>query len=143
MPRGPIAEYLDWAAWSPDGRRIYFAGREASDVRRTYVQDVDGGEPRPVTPDGFVGLLLSPDGRTMAAVDRYGEYYLCPVDGGADPRPLPGYWTAMCCCSGAPTADPCSFVRQAISTLRSDPPGSFQRELASSGRSSCLPIRRS
>ena len=102
MPRGPLAEYLDWAAWSPDGRRIYFAARDESDVRRTYVQDVDGGEPRPVTPDGFVGLLLSPDGRKLATVDRYGEYYLCPVDGGADPQPLGGYmdgdtllqWTA-------------------------------------------------
>ena len=91
MPRGPIAEYLDWATWSPDGRRIYFAGREASDVRRTYVQDVDGGEPRPVTPDGFVGLLLSPDGQTLATVDRYGEYYLYPVDGGSQPQPLSGY----------------------------------------------------
>lgn len=91
MARGPIAEYLDWAAWSPDGRRIYFAARDASDVRRTYVQDVDGGEPRPVTPDGFVGLLLSPDGRMLATVDRYGEYYLCPVDGRADPQPLGGY----------------------------------------------------
>ena len=91
IPRGPIAEYLDWAAWSPDGRRIYFAGREASDVRRTYVQDVDGGEPRAVTPEGFVGLLLSPDGRTVATVDRYGEYYLYPVDGGSQPQPLRGY----------------------------------------------------
>jgi eukaryotic-like serine/threonine-protein kinase len=91
MPRGPIAEYLDWAAWSPDGRRIYFAARDASDVRRTYVQDVDGGEPRPVTPDGFVGLLLSPDGRKLATVDRYGEYYLCPLDDKADPQPLAGY----------------------------------------------------
>jgi eukaryotic-like serine/threonine-protein kinase len=91
LPRGPIAEYLDWATWSPDGRRIYFAGREASDVRRTYVQDVDGGDPRPVTPDGFVGLLLSPDGRTLATVDRYGEYYLYSVDGGSQPQPLSGY----------------------------------------------------
>lgn len=91
MPRGPIAEYLDWATWSPDGRRIYFAGRDISDIRRTYVQDVDGGEPRPVTPDGFVGLLLSPDGRTLATIDRYGEYYLYPVDGTSEPRPIPGY----------------------------------------------------
>jgi Tol biopolymer transport system component len=91
LPRGPIAEYLDWAAWSPDRRRIYLAGREASDVRRTYVQDVDGGDPRPITREGFVGLLLSPDGRTLATVDRYGEYYLYPVDGQSDPRPLPGY----------------------------------------------------
>jgi hypothetical protein len=91
MPRGPIAEYLDWATWSPDGRRIYFAGRDAADVRRTYVQDVDGGEPRPITPDGFVGLLLSPDGRTIATVDRYGEYYLSPLDDAGDPQPLAGY----------------------------------------------------
>ena len=70
---------------------IYFAARDASDVRRTYVQDLDGGEPRPVTPDGFVGLLLSPDGRTLATVDRYGEYYLYPVDGASQPQPLPGY----------------------------------------------------
>jgi Tol biopolymer transport system component len=102
MPRGSIVEYLDWATWSPDGRRIYFAARDASDVRRTYAQDVDGGDPRPVTPEGFVGLLLSRDGRTLATVDRYGEYYLCPLDTHTDPRPLAGYldgdtllqWTA-------------------------------------------------
>jgi Tol biopolymer transport system component len=91
LPRGPIAEYLDWAAWSPDRRRIYLAARDASDVGRTYVQDMDGGDPRPVTPEGLVGLLLSPDGRTLATVDRYGEYYLYPVDGKSNPRPLPGY----------------------------------------------------
>lgn len=91
LPRGPIAEYLDWATWSPDGRRIYFAGRDTADIRRTYVQDVDGGGPRPVTPDGFVGLLLSPDGRTLATIDRYGEYYLYPVAGTSEPRPIPGY----------------------------------------------------
>ena len=76
--RGAIAEYLDWAVFSRDGRRVYFAARESSDVRRTYVQDLDGGEPRPVTTDGFVGQLLSPDGRTFATIDRYGEYDLLP-----------------------------------------------------------------
>jgi eukaryotic-like serine/threonine-protein kinase len=91
LPRGPIAEYLDWAAWSPDRRRVYLAGREQTDVRRTYVQDIDGGEPRPVTEDGFVGLLLSPDGRTLATIDRYGEYYLYALDGTSRPRPLRGY----------------------------------------------------
>jgi len=91
MPRGSIVEYLDWAVWSPDGRKIFFAGRESADVRRTYVQDVDGTAPRPVTPDGFVGLVLSPDGRTMVAVDRYGEYYVCPTDASTEPRALEGY----------------------------------------------------
>jgi hypothetical protein len=91
LPRGPIVEYLDWAAWSPDGRRVFFAAREAGDVRRTYVQDVDGGDPRPITPDGFVGMVLSRDGRRLAAVDRYGEYYLCATDTPMEPRPLAGY----------------------------------------------------
>jgi Tol biopolymer transport system component len=91
LPRGPVVEYLDWAAWSRDGRRIFFAGRESAAVRRTYVQDVDGGDPRPVTPEGFVGLAMSPDGQTMATVDRYGEFYLCSLDKPTEPRPLAGY----------------------------------------------------
>jgi Tol biopolymer transport system component len=91
LAHGSIAEYLDWAAWSPDGRRVYFAGRDAADVRRTYVQDVDGGDPRPVTPDGFVGVLLSRDGQTLATVDRYGEYYLYSVNGSHEPLLVPGY----------------------------------------------------
>ena len=91
LARGRIVEYLDWAAWSRDGRRIFFAGRESADVRRTYVQDVDGGDPRPVTPEGFVGLAMSPDGQTLATVDRYGEFYLCSPDEQGEPRPLAGY----------------------------------------------------
>jgi eukaryotic-like serine/threonine-protein kinase len=91
LPRGPIVEYLDWAAWSPDGRRIFFAGREQGNVQRTYVQDVDGGEPRAVTPDGFVGMVLSSDGQRIVTVDRYGEYYLCSSQQPAEPLPLAGY----------------------------------------------------
>jgi Tol biopolymer transport system component len=91
MPRGAIVEYLDWAAWSPDGRRVLFAGREAGDVQRTYVQDIDGGDPRPVTPNGFVGMALSPDGHTVLTVDRYGEYYLCSTAQSSEPRAIAGY----------------------------------------------------
>jgi hypothetical protein len=91
MSPGPVVEYLDWAAWSPDGRKIFFAGRESADVRRTYVQEVDGGAPRPVTPVGLVGILLSPDGRSVVAVDRYGEYYVSSTEPSTRPRPLDGY----------------------------------------------------
>lgn len=91
LPSGPVTEYLDWAAWSPDGRRVFFAGQESAGQQRTYVQSIDGGDPRPVTPEGFVGTLLSPDGSLIAAFDRYGEYYLCPVGAADEPRPLDGY----------------------------------------------------
>jgi serine/threonine protein kinase/Tol biopolymer transport system component len=89
LPRGAISVYFDWAAWSPDGNRIFFAGAEPGHRPRTYVQDVAGGEPRPITAEGMTGALLSPDGKLIAAVDRYGEYYICPVDG-SEPRAVEG-----------------------------------------------------
>jgi eukaryotic-like serine/threonine-protein kinase len=91
LPRGVVADYLDWAAWAPDGRRIYFAGRESPDIGRTYAQDIDGGEPRAVTPPGFVGIAMAPDARTILTVDRYGEYYLCSSEQRTEPRALAGY----------------------------------------------------
>jgi Tol biopolymer transport system component len=89
LPRGSVTDYYDWAAWSPSGRRIFFAAEEGS-RKRTFIQDLEGGEPRPLTPEGLVGTLLSPDGSTMIALDRYGEYYLFRVAGG-EPQPLEGY----------------------------------------------------
>ena len=89
LPRGSIQEYTQWAVWSPDGSRIFFSGSEAGHRRRTYVQDIGGGDPRPVTSEGMTGVLLSPEGKRIAAFDRYGEYYLCPVEGG-EPRPIEG-----------------------------------------------------
>ncbi len=89
LPRGAINEYYDWAAWAPDQRQVFFAGAEAGHRPRTYVQEMDGGPPRPVTAEGMVGTLLSADGKLIAAIDRYGEYYLCPVNGG-EPRAIEG-----------------------------------------------------
>ena len=57
---------------------------------RTYIQDIDGGLPEPVTPEGIVGILLSNDGRRIAAVDKYQQYYLYSIDGG-EPSALDGY----------------------------------------------------
>jgi hypothetical protein len=141
LPRGPIAEYLDWAAWSPDRRRIFLAGRDASDVRRTYVQDVDGGDPRPITPEGFVGLLLSPKGETLATVDRYGEYYLCPVDGKSDPTPLPGYVDGDVLLQWSDDGR-FLFIREAEISRSASTAWRFPAASASFGKSSSRPIRR-
>jgi serine/threonine protein kinase len=89
LPRGAISEYL-FAGWFPDGRQIFFSGAEAGHPPRTYIQDIGSGELHPVTPEGLVGALLSPDGKLIASFDRHGEFYLCAVDGG-EPRDIDGY----------------------------------------------------
>jgi serine/threonine protein kinase/Tol biopolymer transport system component len=89
LPSGSIAEFADWAAWL-DSERIIFSASEQGRRLRTYIQNIDGGLPEPVTPEGIVGVLLSPDGRTIAAVDKYQQYYLYPIDGG-DPHAIDGY----------------------------------------------------
>jgi serine/threonine protein kinase/Tol biopolymer transport system component len=89
LQRGGIGEFLHWAAWSPDGGRIFFAAAEPGKRPRTWAQDIDG-LPQAVTPEGMTGTLLAPDGKLIAAVDRYQQYYLYPVDGG-EPVALEGY----------------------------------------------------
>ena len=57
------------ALWFPDGKRIFFNGRERGHGVRCYVQSVDAGPPRPLLPEGIAGHLVSPDGKIIAAVD--------------------------------------------------------------------------
>jgi hypothetical protein len=70
LPRGAIGEYLDWAAWSPDGRTIFFAGQDAGGGKHTFAQDAERGDPRAGTPGRLVGPLLTPDGPTGGPIDR-------------------------------------------------------------------------
>jgi eukaryotic-like serine/threonine-protein kinase len=77
------------ATWFADSKRILFAASEPGKGVRLFVQDIDGGKPRPVTPEGIStalpGFAVSPDGKSVAAVgpDQKGAVY--PVDGG-EPR---------------------------------------------------------
>ncbi len=77
--------------WLPDGRRVIFTANEAGHGARVYVQDVDGGKPRALTPEGYRSFRcgVSPDGRSFAASGPDGRLYLYPVEGG-EPTALPG-----------------------------------------------------
>jgi dipeptidyl aminopeptidase/acylaminoacyl peptidase len=79
---GPITDF-EWSCWSPDGRRVVFGGLETGHAVRAYVQDVAGGPPRLVTPDGAAGgwHLVSPDGRSVLAARR-DSTFIFPLDGG-------------------------------------------------------------
>ncbi|HLB87654.1 MAG TPA: protein kinase [Terriglobales bacterium] len=80
------------ARWFPDGKRFLFLGNEPAHGLRLYVQDVEGGKPRAISPEGVSAsqFVLSPDGRLVAAVGPDQRGYLYPVDGG-DPRPISGF----------------------------------------------------
>ncbi|HTS46569.1 MAG TPA: hypothetical protein VMH05_01420, partial [Bryobacteraceae bacterium] len=69
------------AEWFPDGLRILFTGNEANRPPRTFVQDVRGGKPIPITPEGTIARAVSPD-QKYATVAAQGKLSLVPLAGG-------------------------------------------------------------
>jgi tRNA A-37 threonylcarbamoyl transferase component Bud32 len=81
------------ATWLPDGKRIVFLGSEPGHALRYYVQDINGGQPKPISPEGVLSgriMNVSPDGKWVAGVGPDEKAYLFPVDGG-EARAIPGY----------------------------------------------------
>ncbi len=75
-------------AFLPDGKRILFAGHSPGRPARVFVQDLAGGPAKPVTPEGVVATLLSPDGKSLVTQTPEG-LTLTPLEGGAS-RPISG-----------------------------------------------------
>ena len=73
-----------------DSKRLLFDGHEPGHASRVYVMNLDGGQPRPTTPEGFsLGTHpLSPDGQRIATLTSDG-IVLVSVDGG-EPQPVRG-----------------------------------------------------
>jgi dipeptidyl aminopeptidase/acylaminoacyl peptidase len=77
----------DDARFLPDGKRFVFLGAEPGKAARVWVQDLTGGPPRPITPEGVTGILPTPDGTRVMARDK-GIRMLYPLDGKGQPAPL-------------------------------------------------------
>jgi Tol biopolymer transport system component/predicted Ser/Thr protein kinase len=80
------------AVFFPDGKRILFAGNEPGRGTRLYVQDLAGGKPQAITPEGIRlarSKPVSPDGKSVIARGPEGKVYLYPVSPG-EPRPVLG-----------------------------------------------------
>ena len=73
------------AEWFPDGLRILFTGNEAGRPARTFVQDVRGGKPVAITPEGAIAHAISPDQKFATAVSG-GRLSLIPLAGVGEPR---------------------------------------------------------
>jgi eukaryotic-like serine/threonine-protein kinase len=90
LPSGGLI--VDRADWLPDGKSIVLMAREAGRGTRVYVQDLVGGQARPVTPEGYrlFRKTVSPDGRSFVALGPDKRIYLYPL-GGGEPAPIPGF----------------------------------------------------
>jgi eukaryotic-like serine/threonine-protein kinase len=73
-----------WARWLPDGKRFVFSGNEPERGVRLYVQDVTGGKPKPISPEGAdaIAFAVSPDGQTVAGIGPDQKGYFYPMAGG-------------------------------------------------------------
>lgn len=82
----------DGPSWLPDSKSLLFSGREKGKLRRVYLQSLDGGAARAITPEGYrLGRHgVSPDGKSFSAF-RYADrkFVVVPISGGAG-QPIPG-----------------------------------------------------
>ena len=67
--------------WFPRGSKLLFTGNDPGRRPRTYVQDMRGGRPMPVTAGGVSASRVSPDGKYVTAVVG-GKLNLLPIAGG-------------------------------------------------------------
>ncbi|MCA1562815.1 MAG: protein kinase [Acidobacteria bacterium] len=80
---------LDDARWFPDSRRLLLMASEDGRPERSFIVDSAGSTPRALTPEGVLGLAVSPDGHRVAAQDDTGSVAIYSVESGAD-RTIPG-----------------------------------------------------
>jgi hypothetical protein len=90
VPHEPFS-YIS-VSWLPDAKRFVFLGNEEGHGLRIHVQDIDGGAPRAISPEGIAAteFVVSPDGKQVAAVGADKRGYFYSVAGG-DRKPIPGF----------------------------------------------------
>lgn len=90
LERGDIEQYGHGMSWLPDSKQIVFAGNLPGHPFRCFLQNIDGGKPRPITPEGVTFCQASPDGKLLSGRStENGAAWLYSVEGG-EARPLPG-----------------------------------------------------
>ena len=139
LAHGPVTNYLGFAYWFPDSRRLLLWAETATGSR-AFVQDVPAGDPAPLA----IGSLslddaqpVSPDGKLVATRDAEGHRQLEPLTGGPA-MPLPGIgpedgiaaWTAdgralFVQRGGRLTAAPAVVDRYEVASGRAQPWRSF------------------
>jgi eukaryotic-like serine/threonine-protein kinase len=81
------------AGFFPDGKRIVFIAQKDGAPYRSWVLDLNGGSPQPITPSGIGGFQVSPDGRWLLAGIPGSSFVSATVvipAGGGPPVPIAG-----------------------------------------------------
>jgi len=73
----------------PDGKQLLASGIEAGHGGRDYLIDLNSGDSKAITPEGMVGVNLSPDGRSVAVLGPDGKWGIWPLNGSGF-RAIPG-----------------------------------------------------
>ena len=78
-----------------DATRVVGFGQKSGERSRGYVQDINGGPPRPFTPEGVTATLvrwwalpIAPDGKRVVGADEHATPMIYSIDGAA-PAPIP------------------------------------------------------
>jgi eukaryotic-like serine/threonine-protein kinase len=69
-------------AWLPDSKSIIYSAAESGHGARSYLLDTLVGTARPITPEGTIGGLPTPDGKFVLAIDAKRARWLYPIAGG-------------------------------------------------------------
>lgn len=81
------------ASFLPDGKRVILMARKDTGPFRIWLEDLNGGDPRPISPEHILGAFISPDGKWVlsghASDLAQRDTLLVPIDGGA-PVPIAG-----------------------------------------------------
>src|SRR5262249_36017779 len=73
-----------------DSRRLAMTGRTPDGNLRTYVTDIDGTPPKPLTDNGYNGVNISPDDTQIITNSPSGKPVIITLASGAK-REIPGW----------------------------------------------------
>lgn len=98
----PRFHYRD-ANWASDGRRLIVYATEYNRPFRFWVQNIEGGLPRPITPEGIDGLFVTINHSDYVATSEP-PVTLYPIDGG-QPKAVRGALASDWVIGGSPNSD--------------------------------------
>jgi len=75
LPNGGIKTYFFHTGWTPDGKALVLNGVLSDGTQGGFLQDVESGKLRPLGPEGATVTSLSPDGHSILAYTKEGQWH--------------------------------------------------------------------